>query len=214
MRQMHRHWKKYLHFFLPDRQSEQINTMSFLELFLLGLGLSMDCFAVSLTLGTAQKLQWKEVLTMAFLFGLFQGLMPLVGWVIGNTFQSLILSVDHWIAFGILAFIGFHMIIESFRLKENKKIIDASKISVLIGLAVATSIDALATGVGFGFMHVNIFRAVLIITTITFTVTIIGARLGIRSNLIPARWAELAGGIVLILIGVKILLTHLGYLSW
>ena len=188
--------------------------MNLLELILLGLGLSMDCFAVAITLGTSQKLNWREVLTMAFLFGLFQGLMPLAGWVVGNTFQSLIQSVDHWIAFGILAFIGFRMIIESFRMKENKKIIDASKISVLIGLAVATSIDALATGVGFGFMDVNILRAVLIITIITFTVTIIGARLGIRSNLIPARWAEVVGGAVLILIGLKILLTHLGYLNW
>jgi len=186
--------------------------MTFFELFLLGLGLSMDCFAVSLTIGTTHKLHWRDILKMALLFGIFQGVMPLIGWAIGSSFKSLIQSIDHWLAFGILAFIGFRMIVESFRLKKSKKILDISKISVLVSLAVATSIDALATGVGFGFIQVNILKAILIITIITFIVTIIGARLGSKSNVIPARWAELVGGIVLILIGLKILLNHLGYL--
>jgi manganese efflux pump family protein len=186
--------------------------MTFIELFLLGLALSMDCFAVSITLGASQKLPWSYVLKMALFFGIFQGLMPLIGWLIGSTFQSLIQSVDHWIAFGILSVIGFHMIVESFRLKESKKPIDISKISILIGLSIATSIDALATGVGFGFIRVPILEAVLIITGTTFSVTIIGARLGLKSNIIPARWAEVVGGLVLFLIGLKILLTHLGYL--
>jgi manganese efflux pump family protein len=186
--------------------------MSFLELFLLGLALSMDCFAVSITLGTSQKLPWTTILKIALFFGVFQGVMPLIGWFVGNTFQYLIQSVDHWIAFGILAVIGCHMIFESFRLKENKKPLDINRFSILIGLAVATSIDALATGVGFGFIQVNILEAVAIITCTTFTVTIIGTRIGIRSNVIPAKWAEIIGGGVLIIIGLKILLTHLGYL--
>ena len=186
--------------------------MTFVELFLLGLALSMDCFAVSITLGTSQNLSWRSILKLALFFGIFQGVMPCIGWFVGNSFQYLIQSIDHWIAFGILASIGFHMIFESFRLKENKKPLDINKISVLIGLAVATSIDALATGIGFGFIKVKIIEAVLIITTITFAVTIIGARLGIKSNIIPAKWAEVVGGVVLILIGLKILLNHLGYL--
>lgn len=183
--------------------------MTLFELILLGLGLSMDCFAVSLTLGTSKKLKWKEILIMAFFFGLFQGLMPLAGWLIGNSFRTLIESVDHWIAFGILAFIGFRMILSSFRMQADKKPADISRISMVIGLAVATSIDALATGIGFGFINVNIFLAVLIITTITFVVTITGARLGGKTSFIPARWAEFAGGVVLILIGGKILYEHL-----
>ena len=172
----------------------------------------MDCFAVSLTLGTSQKLLWRDILKMALLFGLFQGLMPLIGWLIGISFKSLIQSIDHWIAFGILAFIGSRMIFESFKLKKNKKSLDISKISILVGLSVATSIDALATGIGFGFIQANITEAVLIITSITFVVTIIGARLGSKSDIIPARWAEAIGGLVLILLGVKILLNHLGFL--
>ena len=184
--------------------------MTFIELFLLGLALSMDCFAVSITLGTSQRISWATILKLALFFGIFQGVMPLIGWLIGNTFQYLIQSVDHWIAFGILSFIGFHMIFESFRLKENKKPLDLSRIHVLVGLAVATSIDALATGIGFGFIRVNILEAITIITIITFTVTIIGTRLGLRSRIIPARWAEVIGGLVLILLGTKTLLTHLG----
>lgn len=187
--------------------------MTFLELFLLGLGLSMDCFAVSLTLGSSHRLPIRDTLRMALFFGLFQGLMPLAGWLIGNSFKSLIQSVDHWLAFGILSFIGIRMIYEAFRLKEEKRPLDVKKLSVLLGLSVATSIDALATGIGFGFIQANIFKIVSTISIITFIVTIIGARIGKKSNLIPARWAELSGGIILILIGTKILLTHLGYLG-
>lgn len=183
--------------------------MTLLELFLLGLGLSMDCFAVSLSLGTSQKLSWKEILIMAFFFGLFQGMMPVIGWFAGYSFRSLIQSVDHWIAFGILAFIGFRMIFSSFRMKADKKPADISRISMVIGLAVATSIDALASGVGFGFIDVNIVLATILITSITFIVTIAGAKLGGKTTFIPARWAEFAGGIVLILIGARVLCEHL-----
>lgn len=169
----------------------------------------MDCFAVSLSFGATQQLKWNEVLKIAFFFGLFQGLMPLIGWLIGQSIQSFISSFDHWIAFGILAFIGFRMIVESFKIKEKKRSIDIRKTSVLLSLSVATSIDALATGISFGFIRVNILPVIITITLITFLNSILGARLGEKSTFIPAKWAEIFGGIVLIAIGGKILLEHL-----
>ncbi|MEI7499282.1 MAG: manganese efflux pump MntP family protein [Bacteroidota bacterium] len=184
--------------------------MSLTELFLISLGLSMDCFAVSLSFGSSQKLSWKDVLVMAFLFGLFQGVMPLLGWLAGSSIQSLIEPVDHWIAFAILSFIGIKMIWQSYYGDEEKRSIDIRNLIVLISLSFATSIDALVTGVGFGFIRVNIFEAVIIISFITFSVSVIGAKIGEKTTFIPARWAEFAGGMVLVAIGVKVLLEHLG----
>jgi manganese efflux pump family protein len=169
----------------------------------------MDCFAVAISFGTSRKLAWKDILVMAFFFGLFQGLMPLIGWLIGSSIQSLIATVDHWIAFAILSLIGMKMIWQSFMLKEKEKSPEIRKFSVLIPLAVATSIDALITGVGFGFIQVNILEAVIIISLITFLVSVIGAKVGEKSTFIPARYAELAGGFMLILIGVSVVLDHL-----
>ena len=108
----------------------------------------MDCFAVSLSFGSAHKLLWKDILLMAFLFGLFQGIMPLIGWLVGSSIQSFIAPVDHWIAFAILAFIGIKMIWQSFNTEGEKRSIDIQKITVLLTLSIATSIDALITGVG------------------------------------------------------------------
>jgi putative Mn2+ efflux pump MntP len=184
--------------------------MSLVEIFLIGLGLSMDCFAVSLSFSTCGKLEWKDVLKISLFFGIFQGLMPVVGWLIGTSFQSLIQAVDHWLAFGILAFIGFRMIFQFFRIEEKRKSTDIRKTSVLLTLSVATSIDALVTGVSFGIIQVNILKASLIFTVVTFLVSLVGSRLGAKSTFIPAKWAELLGGIVLIGIGTKILLDHLG----
>ena len=172
----------------------------------------MDCFAVSLTFGASRKLIWKDILLMAFLFGLFQGVMPLIGWFVGNSIKSFIEPVDHWIAFAILASIGIKMVWQSFLNGDERKPVDIRKISVLISLAIATSIDALITGVGFGFIRVNIIEAVVIISIITFLVSVIGAKLGEKTTFIPARWAEFAGGIVLISIGVKVVLEHLTFL--
>ena len=172
----------------------------------------MDCFAVSLTFGSSRILVWKDILRVAFLFGLFQGAMPLVGWMVGNSIQSLIEPVDHWIAFAILASIGVKMVWQSFFTGENKNPVDIRRISVLLTLAVATSIDALITGVGFGFIRANIFEAVVIISIITFIVSVIGAKLGEKTTFIPARLAEFAGGLVLIAIGVNVVLEHLGIL--
>jgi putative Mn2+ efflux pump MntP len=183
--------------------------MTLLELFLIGIGLSMDCFAVSLSFGTVQALRWKEVIKMAAWFGLFQGMMPVIGWIIGNTVQSHIASIDHWIAFGILGFIGLKMIIQSFTGGVKERSLDIRKTSVLLSLSIATSIDALITGISFGFIHVNILLAAVIITSVTFISSVIGARLGKGTSFLPARWAEFAGGIVLIGIGSKILFEHL-----
>lgn len=169
----------------------------------------MDCFAVSLSFGVSRKLAWKDILRMAFLFGLFQGVMPLLGWLVGTSIQSLIAPVDHWIAFAILASIGIKMVWQSFSEGEEKRAADIRKIAVLLSLAIATSIDALITGVGFGFIRVNIYEAVAIISIITFVVSVAGAKLGGHTTFIPARWAEFAGGIVLIAIGVKVVLEHL-----
>ena len=169
----------------------------------------MDCFAVSLSFGTAHKLVWKDILLMAFLFGLFQGVMPLIGWLVGSSIQSLIAPVDHWIAFAILASIGLKMMWQSFSIDAEKRLIDIRKISVLLTLSIATSIDALITGVGFGFIRVHIFEAVVIISLITFAVSVIGAKLGEKTTFIPARWAEFLGGAVLIAIGVKVVMEHL-----
>jgi len=169
----------------------------------------MDCFAVSLSAGATCKLKWKEIIKMAYFFGFFQGMMPLLGWLIGRGIQSVISSFDHWLAFGILTFIGFRMIIESFKIGEKKKLMDIRKTVVLFSLSLATSIDALATGISLGFIHVNIFQVIITIFLITFFISIIGSRLGGKSSFIPARWAEIAGGLVLIGIGVKILIEHL-----
>jgi manganese efflux pump family protein len=183
--------------------------MSFLELLLISLGLAMDCFAVAISFGTTKKLTWRDILKMAVFFGFFQGLMPLIGWLFGSTLQEFISSFDHWLAFGILAFIGLRMIIQSFREEHKKQLVDIRKTHILVSLSFATSIDALMTGVSFGFIRVNIWEAIIIISGVTLLVTITGAKLSERTTFIPARWAELIGGLVLIAIGLKILIEHL-----
>jgi manganese efflux pump family protein len=183
--------------------------LSFPELCLFSLALSMDCFAVSFMFGSSRILTWKDILRMSFMFGLFQGAMPIAGWMVGSSLLWLIKPVDHWIAFAILAFIGTKMIWQSLRNEEQNNTLDIRNFSVLISLSVATSIDALITGVSFGFIRVNILEAVSIIAAVTFLVTLTGARLGRRITFLSARWTELAGGLVLIAIGIKILVEHL-----
>ncbi len=182
--------------------------MSLLELILIALGLAMDCFAVAVGVCTCHKQSWKKILTMAFFFGLFQGLMPVIGWFIGESLRDMIAAFDHWIAFGLLAFIGGKMILQSFSHQNEERIHDLT-FPILISLSVATSIDALVTGLSFGVINVNILKAAIIIFIITFLITVLGAKLAEKTRFIPANWAERIGGIVLILIGVKILLDHL-----
>ena len=192
--------------------------MSLLELFLLAVGLSMDAFAVSVCKGlSVRRGSIKQALTVGIWFGGFQALMPTIGYflgyLLGITFSSLITSIDHWIAFVLLAFIGFNMIREA-RSDEENESNDRFDFKTMLPLAVATSIDALAVGVTFAFLRVNIVPAVSFIGCITFLLSAIGLKAG---NIIGAKnrsRAEFAGGLVLILMGIKILLEHLGVISF
>lgn len=168
----------------------------------------MDCLAVSVSFGATARLRWPEIFKIAGFFGFFQGIMPLFGWFIGDSFSYLIRDFDHWIALGILSFIGIRMIFQAFS-KSQKKPVDIRNTMILLGLSVATSIDALMTGVSLGFIHVNILYPVAVIGIITFAVTVVGARMGARVRFFNASWAEFAGGVMLILIGLKIVADHL-----
>lgn len=188
--------------------------MSTLSLFILAVGLSMDAFAVSICKGLAmKKVSVKNALIIGLWFGGFQALMPTIGYLLGSQFDQYITSIDHWIAFVLLSFIGISMIKEATSKKEEEEDTNPSlSVKTMFMLAVATSIDALAVGVTFAFLQVRIIPAVSFIGTITFLLSIVGVKVG---NVFGTRYrakAEIAGGIILILIGVKILLEHLGIL--
>ena len=178
---------------------------------MLAVGLSMDAFAVSVCKGLAlRRVGARECLTAGIWFGAFQALMPLIGYFLGATFAEKITAVDHWIAFALLGLIGANMIRESFGEEESMN--SAMTPAVMLPLAVATSIDALAVGVTFALLTIKIIPAVLTIGAITCALSAVGVKLG---SIFGARWrsrAELAGGIILILLGTKILLEHLGIL--
>ncbi len=183
--------------------------MSIIELFILALGLSMDAFAVSICKGlSVPKLQAKHCLICGIYFGGFQALMPLLGWLLGIRFQSLITNIDHWIAFVLLAVIGANMIKESFS-KEEECPDSSFGFKTMLTLAVATSIDALAVGVTFAFLDVAIVPAVLLIGATTFVCSAVGVKIGnVFGNRFQSK-AEFLGGLVLIAIGLKILIEHL-----
>ena len=186
--------------------------MSLAELFILAVGLSMDAFAVSICKGLGQpKLKPGHMVITGLYFGGFQALMPLLGYILGAQFARFISGFDHWVVFGLLAFIGVGMIRES---REQACPADKGfSPKEMLPLAVATSIDALAIGVTFAFLQVQIVSAVSFIGVITFVLSIAGIKMG---NLFGAKYksrAELFGGVVLIAMGVKILLEHLGLLS-
>ena len=187
--------------------------MGILELFFIAVGLSMDAFAVSVCKGlSVRKAEVKHSLCVGAYFGGFQALMPLIGYLLGTQFESFIVSIDHWIAFVLLGFIGGNMIREALS-KEEEQLDDSFSFKTMVTLAIATSIDALAMGVTFAFLRVNILWAVLFIGVITFTLSAIGLKVG---NVFGAKYkskAELLGGVVLILMGCKILLEHLGILG-
>lgn len=185
--------------------------MGFLELFLIAVGLSMDAFAVAICKGlSVRKLKLSHMLITGAYFGVFQAVMPIVGYYLGQTFESYITSFDHWMAFVLLSLIGANMIRESFSKEEEEQNASFS-FKTMLPLAVATSIDALAVGVTFGLMQgVNIFSAVGLIGVTTFVFSFVGVKIG---NVFGSKYkskAELAGGIILILMGIKILLEHLG----
>ena len=187
--------------------------MSLFELILLAIGLSMDAFAVAICKGLAlRKARWKDAIIVGAWFGGFQALMPLIGYYLGSRFADAISAYDHWIAFALLVQIGASMIRESVD-KENVEKSGASlAVKTMLLLAVATSIDALAVGVTFAFLAVRVIAAVCLIGCITFALSVLGVMLGGVFGMKYKSRAELAGGIILILLGVKILLEHLGFL--
>lgn len=186
--------------------------MGTLELFLIAIGLSADAFAVAICKGlSTNKIKVSNMLAVGLYFGGFQALMPLLGFWLGSNFQSLIESIDHWIAFILLGVIGFNMIRES---REQAEEVDSSfSFKAMLPLAVATSIDALAVGITFSFLKVSIIPAVSLIGITTFILSVIGLVMGNRFGCKYKSKAELMGGIILILIGTKILLEHLGILG-
>lgn len=185
--------------------------MGLLELVLIAVGLAMDAFAVSVCKGLSMsKMEWKKAVIIGLYFGGFQALMPLIGYVLGVGFEDKIKSLDHWIAFVLLVFIGMNMIKEAFETKEESN--DKIDFKTMIILSIATSIDALAVGVTFAFLNVNIMLAISLIGIITFIISMIGVKIG---NVFGDKYetkAELAGGFILIFLGTKILLEHLGIL--
>lgn len=186
--------------------------MSLGSLFVLAVGLSMDACAVAICKGLAmQKASLKKAMIVGLWFGGFQALMPAIGYILGSQFEQYIVSIDHWIAFVLLCFIGGNMIKESLS-KEEEEANASLAVKDMILLAVATSIDALAVGVTFAFLQVQILPAVSFIGVITFVLSAVGVKIG---NLFGCKFkskAELAGGIILIIMGTKILLEHLGIL--
>ena len=187
--------------------------MGLTELFILAVGLSMDAFAVAVCKGLAMpKCTFKKAAIVGLWFGGFQALMPAIGYILGAQFQETIASIDHWIAFVLLALIGGNMIHEA--LDNDEEEADASlDVKTMFLLAVATSIDALAIGITFAFLKVNIIPAVCFIGIVTFIISFAGVKIG---NVFGARYknkAEIVGGVILILLGLKILLEHLGFLG-
>lgn len=184
--------------------------MSIGELFVIAVGLSMDAFAVSVCKGlSAGRVRLGHALTAGIWFGGFQALMPFLGWLLGSRFQSFISSVDHWIAFLLLGLIGLNMVRES-RSQEEEEVGASFAPKAMLPLAVATSIDALTVGITFAFLQVDILWAITLIGVTTFVLSAIGVKAGGIVGERGKSRAELAGGLVLILMGCKILVEHLG----
>ena len=200
--------------------------MSFVEILLIGIGLSMDAFSVSVCKGlTTKQFSWKMALTCGLWFGFFQALMPVIGYFLGEQFEQYITAVDHWIAFGLLFLIGANMIreavwghdesvIERSEINQPELSKSSSSVKTMLLLAIATSIDALAVGISFACIQVKIWSSVLVIGVTTFLFSVFGVKIG---NVFGSKFeksAEIIGGIILILIGLKILLEHLGVVSF
>ena len=187
--------------------------MGLLELFILAVGLSMDVFAVSVCKGlSVKKMEPKHALICGAYFGGFQALMPTIGYRLGSQFESMITQIDHWIAFVLLGIIGINMIKES-REDEDEELNASFDVKTMLALAVAASIDALAVGVTFAFLHVNIVWAVTFIGCTTFILSAIGVKVGNVFGMKYKSKAEFVGGLILVLMGIKILLEHLGFLG-
>ena len=191
--------------------------MGFAELLLIGVGLSMDAFAVAICQGLSMtKIRWGHALTVGLYFGGFQALMPFIGWMLGSQFAGRIQRYDHWIAFILLAFIGGNMIREALSDGEDEEAavgagVDHKK---LFFMAVATSIDALAVGVTFAFLDTAILPAISLIGCTTFCISVAGVAVGCWFGARYKKRAEVTGGAILVLLGIKILLEHLGLIAF
>ena len=186
--------------------------MGIIELIILSIGLAMDAFAVSICKGLSMtKMNWKKALIIGAYFGIFQALMPLIGYLLGINFQDKIVSIDHWIAFILLGVIGINMIKEAIS-KQTETANDSIKFKDMLILAIATSIDALAVGITFAFLKVNVGLAISLIGIITFAISVVGVKIGNVFGCKYEKKAEFAGGLILIILGIKILLEHLNIL--
>ena len=184
--------------------------MEIVEIFAIAVGLAMDAFAVSVCKGLSIKeIDWKKSYIIATYFGGFQAIMPYFGFLLGISVEEYITRIDHWIAFVLLSFIGINMIKESFNENNINSSID---IKTMVLLSLATSIDAMAVGITFAFLNVNIYIAISIIGIVTFIISLLGILIGNKFGNKYERKAEIAGGIILISIGLKILIEHLGIL--
>lgn len=192
--------------------------VGFVELSLIGVGLSMDAFAVSICKGLGMsRLNMRQAAVISLFFGGFQALMPLIGWALGSQLTDFITPIDHWIAFGLLAFVGGKMLWDAFHEDDEADGVQTDEkldLKELLMLAIATSIDALAVGITFAFLQVAIVPSITIIGLTTFVISFVGVAVG---HFFGARFekpATIVGGVVLILIGVKILLEHLGVIAF
>lgn len=189
--------------------------MSIFSIILIGLGLAMDAFAVSLTMGMRSrnnKETKKIAIKCGVYFGMFQGVMPFIGWALGKNFADYISNIDHWIAFILLGILGGKMIFEAIKNKDEENEFNTNNKQFLL-LAIATSIDALAVGISFAFLKVNILKAILIISITTFILGIIAVVIGKKFGDVLKSKTEIVGGIILILIGSKILIEHLNLIE-
>ena len=185
--------------------------MSIAEILILSVGLAMDACVISVCKGlSVRRVMLRHAFCVGLYFGIFQGLMPLIGYLLGTNFASLIVSVDHWIAFSLLSVLGLNMIKESFEEAECQN--PSFSVKVMLPMAIATSIDALAIGISFAFLNVAVIPAVCSIAIITFALSVAGIYVG---NIFGAKYkskAEMVGGLVLVCMGIKILFEHLGIL--
>ena len=190
------------------------NNMGAIEILLISIGLAMDAFAVSVCKGLAmKKMSWKKAIIIGLYFGIFQAVMPVIGYFLGTTFERFITNVDHWVAFILLVGIGINMVKEAFD-KESENRNDNVDVKTMLVLSIATSIDALAIGITFACLKIHIVMPVITIGLITFIISVIGVKIGNQFGDKYGKKAEIMGGVILILLGIKILLEHLEIINF
>ena len=190
------------------------DNMGAIEILLISIGLAMDAFAVSVCKGLAmKKMSWKKAIIIGLYFGIFQAVMPVIGYFLGTTFERFITNVDHWVAFILLVGIGINMVKEAFD-KESENRNDNVDMKTMLVLSIATSIDALAIGITFACLKIHIVMPVITIGLITFIISVIGVKIGNRFGDKYEKKAEIMGGVILILLGIKIVLEHLGIINF